>query len=483
MSNIVSNLSSPAPFDTTAERMPVKPATAPGPGTYEPAKQRVVPNVNEKPNNSFVTKAPRFVPKMPGSGMVKGPSYLENPEPGHYYTAVDWTALPSTDKTLLKYMSQMHKNQAVIPRQVPPSVPVRKLMTAGHTGTMYANDGALVNDTVGPQCYNANGQLTKSTNPSTDWHSSKDKRQLFQPINRKENTFTWPQNPGPGTYDFQKLEGKHFNLSGQNTVFQSKVPNVQGLKDGTPVPGPGTYADPRTIERRANEQIKGAADGALMGQDPVAFGTKADRGEYWKHEGETPYTRQTFARVVGPGTYEHEKKKDDIKNKILAEEAVHVAFNSSEVPFWQKKQKGGAPGPGNYIDINNPMHCSFKSQVKNLSREERHQQEEQGIKLGPFGANKDRFFQSWLQPKDGPCPGQYQRQMVRIEKAAKNKYDLAIEGRSQASTRALTAAEKERTKPNSVFLSSSDRFNKPKTSHKTARSMDKGRLGSTDTGK
>ena len=39
-----------------------------------------------------------------------------------------------------------------------------------------------------------------------------------------------------------------------------------------------------------------------------------------------------------------------------------------------------------------------------------------------------------------------------------NKLDLAIEGRSQASTRALTASEKERTKPNSVFLSATDRF-------------------------
>jgi hypothetical protein len=40
----------------------------------------------------------------------------------------------------------------------------------------------------------------------------------------------------------------------------------------------------------------------------------------------------------------------------------------------------------------------------------------------------------------------------------KNKLDLAIEGKSQASVRALTAAEKERTKQNSIFLSNTDRF-------------------------
>lgn len=72
----------------------------------------------------------------------------------------------------------------------------------------------------------------------------------------------------------------------------------------------------------------------MMGQEPASFLTKTERGDFWKHEGETPYTRQTFAKVVGPGTYEHEKKKDDIKNKILMEEAVHVAFSQSDLRFY-----------------------------------------------------------------------------------------------------------------------------------------------------
>lgn len=55
----------------------------------------------------------------------------------------------------------------------------------------------------------------------------------------------------------------------------------------------------------------------FVGQEPKSFLTKTKRGEFWKHEGETPYTRQTFAKVPGPGQYEHEKKKDDIKNKII----------------------------------------------------------------------------------------------------------------------------------------------------------------------
>jgi len=63
-----------------------------------------------------------------------------------------------------------------------------------------------------------------------------------------------------------------------------------------------------------------------------------------------------------------------------------------------------------------------------------------------------------MDPRFGPDPGQYGANLIVVQKQEKRKYDLALEGRSQASTRALTAAEKERTKQNSVFLSQTDRF-------------------------
>jgi len=44
-----------------------------------------------------------------------------------------------------------------------------------------------------------------------------------------------------------------------------------------------------------------------------------------------------------------------------------------------------------------------------------------------------------------------------------------MEGKSQASTRAFTAAEKERTKPNSIFLSTTDRFNQLETNNPNVR--------------
>jgi hypothetical protein len=58
---------------------------------------------------------------------------------------------------------------------------------------------------------------------------------------------------------------------------------------------------------------------------------------------------------------------------------------------------------------------------------------------------------------------------VKVNKMAKGKFDLAIEGKSTNSTRAFTAAEKERSKANSIFMSTTDRFNNLEKSNPTVR--------------
>mmetsp|Transcript_9990 Transcript_9990/g.15112 ORF Transcript_9990/g.15112 Transcript_9990/m.15112 type:complete len:229 (+) Transcript_9990:942-1628(+) len=200
---------------------------------------------------------------------------------------------------------------------------------------------------------------------------------------------------------------------------------------------------------------------------------------------ETPYTRQTFSKNPGPGHYHNDKKKNGVKDRIVMEETVHCAFASSEERTVNRKVKAPNPGPGSYIDINNPLHCSLKSQPSAWAKEDRAQQEEQGIKIGPFGTVTHRFFRSWLEPREGPDPGQYVKSLVNVSKANKGKLDLAIEGKSNASTRALTAAEKERSKPNSIFLSTTDRFNNLEKSNPTVRILkqDKQRANSDDGGK
>ena len=55
---------------------------------------------------------------------------------------------------------------------------------------------------------------------------------------------------------------------------------------------------------------------------------------------------------------------------------MHPGFSATDDRPCNKKVKAPNPGPGTYIDINNPHHCSLKTQVQNANREERLQQEE-----------------------------------------------------------------------------------------------------------
>ncbi len=78
-------------------------------------------------NNNFTTKVARFCPTAPGSGMVSGPTYLQTPDPGHNYKEVKWNDVTYLDKTLNKYKKHAHKNLAVIPNAIAPSIPSKKL--------------------------------------------------------------------------------------------------------------------------------------------------------------------------------------------------------------------------------------------------------------------------------------------------------------------------------------------------------------------
>lgn len=62
---------------------------------------------------------------------------------------------------------------------------------------------------------------------------------------------------------------------------------------------------------------------------------------------EAPYSKPSNIENPGPGKYDHEQKKNDIKSKIINEETVKVPFNSSEVRDINKKvDKQQVPGPG-----------------------------------------------------------------------------------------------------------------------------------------
>ena len=109
----------------------------------------------------------------------------------------------------------------------------------------------------------------------------------------------------------------------------------------------------------------------------------------------------------GPGKYYVEKKKDDVKTKILMEETVKVPFNSSDERNCNKPTNAAmAPGPGAYIDINNPHHSSVCKPLLKF-QSDRSFAEAHGIKVGAFGSNTKRF-EKLFQPPVGPGPGYYE---------------------------------------------------------------------------
>jgi hypothetical protein len=84
---------------------------------------------------------------------------------------------------------------------------------------------------------------------------------------------------------------------------------------------------------------------------------------------------------------------------------VTVPFGASEDRDCLKNSKAPNPGPGTYIDINNPNNSSICKSLNKI-QEERTLAESQGVKLGAFGSTTGRTT-FWTAPKEGPGPGTY----------------------------------------------------------------------------
>ena len=153
--------------------------------------------------------------------------------------------------------------------------------------------------------------------------------------------------------------------------------------------------------------------------------TKREK-DFWINKIETPYTHPTSMLNPGPGKYNHEKKKDDIKSRILMEETVHIPFGSSDERACMKKPatKQTVPGPGTYIDINNPLFSSVSKPLLKFSSD-RTFAEAHGIKLGAFGTNSKRFDKGVFEGKHGPGPGYYDYTIDKTIDAEQKKVEKA----------------------------------------------------------
>ena len=154
-----------------------------------------------------------------------------------------------------------------------------------------------------------------------------------------------------------------------------------------------------------------------------------ERSNFWSNKIDAPFTKQTYIQNPGPGHYPVNKKKgEDIKSKLLVEESVSVAFNQTAERECNKKIKHPIPGPGTYIDINNPNNSSICKSLNKI-KEDRTLAESQGVKLGVFGSTTAKFDKSWLATKDTPDAGQYDIASI----VTKPTMDLSIKGKSNQS--------------------------------------------------
>lgn len=86
--------------------------------------------------------------------------------------------------------------------------------------------------------------------------------------------------------------------------------------------------------------------------------------------------------------------------------AVKIPFNSSTTRENSSKAEYQIPGPGHYIDINNPIHSSVTRGILKFATD-RGIMEAQGLASGPFGSTEKRFKDASYGNQDFPGPGSY----------------------------------------------------------------------------
>ena len=136
------------------------------------------------------------------------------------------------------------------------------------------------------------------------------------------------------------------------------MPNCKDAKiKNSNLPGPGTYdskkmklGDPSTLGSKAGASTD---DSSTLSQNPNPFMSKTARCDMWTNSLEAPYTKQTFKQNPASNFYFDNKRKEDIKQRLLQEETVTVPFGSSDERPCNKAIKAPNPGPGNYINVYN----------------------------------------------------------------------------------------------------------------------------------
>ena len=139
--------------------------------------------------------------------------------------------------------------------------------------------------------------------------------------------------------------------------------------------------------------------------------------------------------------------------------AVKVPFNSSTLREAEHTTKENQqPGPGTYIDVNNPIHSSVTKGILKFATD-RGIMEAQGLTCEPFGSTEKRFKAGYFRTKEGPGPGEYTEDETKKDEIDK-VYEKIAKPRSSSQS--------------SMFCSKTDRFQGHSANNPFIRVLEKG---------
>mmetsp|Transcript_68346 Transcript_68346/g.142457 ORF Transcript_68346/g.142457 Transcript_68346/m.142457 type:complete len:591 (+) Transcript_68346:227-1999(+) len=417
-----------APFSSTTDRDAggaVRPSdfVTPGPGSYDVTGRKYFggPRFLSAPSEAgFLSKAARLesipseVAAKPGPGAYQIQSTFDvNTKQGHAGTsaAVGRTGVGRDDRHVVWFRAPTAPS---IPKQDQAfgyeEGPAGQLVKQAAPVQRYKGDKR---DMVGPGAYEVNVGSTRPNPRGFDFGRSKSSRTEFARgrLGGEDGA------PGPGTYEAptggEVVEAPAPSRKRPTANFASRVlrPHQispkQAVESKKPVPGPGAYSIPDSFQK-----VNKALPDALQ-----CFGSTSKRVLQLSHRD----------RLPGPGAYED--PRSSFQEGVGAGLGTRVQrraapFLSTGNRFSAQKMKAGLPGPGAYDEGNRD---NFVAQLakKRFSRG------------GHFGSTQKRFIPADKAKETPPPPSTYEAKQPKVMHGHLKKG------------------------PMSIFLSNTQRFNKP----------------------
>mmetsp|Transcript_38180 Transcript_38180/g.109024 ORF Transcript_38180/g.109024 Transcript_38180/m.109024 type:complete len:647 (+) Transcript_38180:106-2046(+) len=413
-------------------------ALTPGPGAYlgtavgnGPGKKANGDEFLGLGSTSLRSRAARLAPAAPGSSIYLASSAEANPGPGRYKTESDGLAdRPAKEIVVpLKPVLDAHEKTvpSIPPQRLRPEERAEGDASPGDVSNLYMRHTGDDGDTAGPGTYDPKGEhITQKSRPQTSFHTSKQKRTLWEPSSAVDCNMPPRENPGPGTYIMKGALGDLESLGHPNETpstfqfsSQSNLPHQVQVNPDKVAPGPGQYKMDGDIDRT----VKSARERTASVTDRTRFGGMSERTG-WQRPLHQPYKDPYFMHVKpGPGSYPSamsdfpaDPKKKEAEKAIpgARRRKLHGIHHPALIMALQE-----APGPLQAFNSTDDRPCNKEAAQRTPAPWEYNKEEARSHSMmaalrerakvgrrGVFGTCADRFYGSPLEGRSGlPEPG------------------------------------------------------------------------------